>query len=80
MGHVSVIIKALAAFPVRKISVLNLKLLKRSIKINSSNFFSPNRICLSKLLGGVWERESFGYLPWWGGFGNLGVVLTFPSL
>lgn len=74
------IIKALAAFPVSKISVLHLKPLNRSIEIISCNFFSANRICLSKLLGGIWEQGSFGYLPWWGGFGNLGELLSLFGL
>lgn len=74
------VIKALAAFAVRKISVLHLKPLKRSIEINSSNFFSANRICLSKLLGGIWEQGSFGYLPWQGGFGNLGELFPLFDL
>lgn len=60
--------------------MLNLKPLKRSIEINSSNFFSANRVCLSKLLGGIWEQGSFGYLPWQGCFGNLGELFPLFDL
>lgn len=46
------IMKAQAAFPVRKIGVLNLKPLKRSIEINCSNFLVlAGSVCLNCLEG-----------------------------
>lgn len=51
MGPVSVIIKALAAFPVRNIIVLNLKPLKRSTEINGSFLVLIGSVFLNCLEG-----------------------------